>query len=416
MADRRKRRNTRRRGMAGCLTVLAAAVLISAVGAGAGTWMQVRIKSFLNGREGKTVEVTADTSGEQQAEFPALTVSEESVHANYCYGLLGQKEQTVYRELLQGVENMEETILLHAGKNDAPEKIYEYLLYDRPELFWCSGSSRMTVYEDFTEFGPDYTCPEEERDARQKEIDSAVSECLSGMDGESGDYEKIRYIFDYLVKTVDYDETASDNQNIYSALVGKRSVCAGYSRAAQYLLEKAGIESIFVVGTITGQGAHAWNIVKCGENYYHMDVTFGDPVFFSAESGDRLPGNYVNYEYLCCTDEDIGADHEMNSGISYPSCVSDDLNYYKLNGMYYESYDEQVLMDAMNQSIYEEEETFVCKFADQETYNLAAEEIKEVLLPRAAKNLAAMYGLNSVQYTYVDDDVHNKIMVFWNYQ
>ena len=113
---------------------------------------------------------------------------------------------------------------------------------------------------------------------------------LKGLDGNASEYDKIKYIFEYLVNTVDYNMEAPDNQNIYSALAGKASVCAGHSRAAQYLLQQTGIECIYVTGTIPGQGAHAWNIVKCGGQYYQMDVTFGDPVFLETESGENLAG------------------------------------------------------------------------------------------------------------------------------
>ena len=57
-------------------------------------------------------------------------------------------------------------------------------------------------------------------------------------------------------------EGAPDNQNIYSALVGKRTVCAGYARSAQYLLQKMGMECIYVTGTCANGEAHAWNQVK----------------------------------------------------------------------------------------------------------------------------------------------------------
>ena len=224
----------------------------------------------------------------QQAEFPELTVTEEEVSGSFYFDCLTEEEQMVYRELLQGVNGMEETIRLHAGDSMDTAKVYEYLLYDRPELFWCDGSSRMTVYADYTEFSPGYTCSRETRDSRQTEIDSAAEQCLAGMPADSSEYERIRYVYEYLVDTVDYDQEAPDDQNIYSALVGKRSVCAGYSRAAQYLLGKTGSRCIYVTGTVSGQSAHAWNIVSCGGNWYQMDVTFGDPVFLEEESGEGV--------------------------------------------------------------------------------------------------------------------------------
>ena len=136
----------------------------------------------------------------------------------------------------------------------------------------------MTVYKDYTEFHPSYICTQDQRESRQEQIENAAQEALAGAQGCETEYEKIKYIFKYLVDTVDYDQNALDNQNIYSSLVGKRSVCAGYSRAAQYLLKQMGIECIYVVGTVKEQGAHAWNIVKCDDKYYQMDVTFGDPI------------------------------------------------------------------------------------------------------------------------------------------
>ena len=274
----------------------------------------------------------------------------------------------------------------------------------------------MTVYEEYTLFYPEYTCMYEEREQRQSEIDAAVSDCMTGVDSAAGEYEKIRYVYEYLVNTVDYDENAPDNQNIYSALVGKSSVCAGYSRAAQYLLNNMGIECIYVVGTAQGQEAHAWNIVNCGGKYYQMDVTFGDPVFLSSESGENLPGNIIYYDYLCCTDEEIMADHMPTDEIVYPVCESDDLNYYRMNGMFYDSYDPQILLGDMNESIYEGQEMFVCKFSSPEIYQKAHDEVIEELFPKAAQTLGSVYGLEQVKYTYIEDVTHNKIMVFWNYQ
>ena len=204
----------------------------------------------------RSVGETVNTVAQPQAEFPELTVDVEEVDGSFYYQQLNEKEQQIYREILQAVQAMEEETYIHAGRDDDVAKVYEYLLYDRPELFWCDGSSQMTVYEEYTELYPGYTCTESEKEQRQQQIEQAERECLSGADAGMSEYEKIKYIYEYLVQTIDYDESAPDNQNIYSSLVGKRSVCAGYSRAAQYLLEQMGIECIYVTGTIRGQGMH----------------------------------------------------------------------------------------------------------------------------------------------------------------
>ena len=413
MADRRRRHRRRRTGAAGCLCVLALLTGAGALASYAVPWAGAELGGMLKRAAGKAVEETVNAVSEQGADFPELTVTIEEVEGDFYYQQLTEEEQMVYRELLQGVQDMEECILLHAGREDHPEKVYEYLLYDRAELFWCDGSSKMTVYDSYTEFYPGYSCTEEIRSHRQAEIDAAARECLSGVDAGASEYDRIKYVFEYIVNTVDYDENAPDNQNIYSALVGKRSVCAGYSRAAQYLLGRLGVRAIYVVGTVEGQGAHAWNIVSCGGEYYQMDVTFGDPVFYSAESGERLPENVINYDYLCCTDAELSVDQVQNGEVMYPACSQDDLNYYRLEGTYYDAYDPQLLLNAMNESIYAGEPVFVCKFRDHAVYSEAKEGMVNDLFPKAARTVAAVYGLQNVRYTYIESGEHCRITVIW---
>ena len=420
MSDRKnlsdRKRVSGRRKRSRIAGYLCAMVVLAGIASCALPWAYEELGGVLKRAMGEAVEETVNAVTEQGAEFPELIVTVEEVERDFYYQQLDEAEQTVYRELLQGVQGMEECILLHAGRDDHPEKVYEYLMYDRPELFWCDGSSRMTVYEDYTEFYPGYTCTGEIREKRQTEIDAAAAECIGKASAAASEYDRIRCVYEYIVNTVDYDENAPDNQNIYSALVGKRSVCAGYSRAAQYLLGELGIECIYVVGTVREQEAHAWNIVSCGGKYYQMDVTFGDPVFLAEEGGQQLPGNIINYDYLCCTDAEILADHQPGSEVTYPVCESDDLNYYKMNGMYYDSFDAQILLGDMNSSILAGEEMFVCKFSGQEVYTQARKVMVDDLFSKAAQNLASAYGLASVKYTYVEDERHCKITVFWNYE
>ena len=253
MARRRRKQRERRHRRTGCAAALIILVILGAGAAYGIPWIMDRFGGQVKETFSETVEKAVNTLAAERAGFQELTVSAEEVEGSFYYEQLSSEEQLIYRELLQGVQDMEESITIHAGRDDRPEKVYEYLLYDRPEFFWCAGSSQMTVYENYTEFHPGYSCTSEERDQRQIEIDTAVSDCIAGIDPSAGEYDRIRYVYEYLVNTVNYDENAPDNQNIYSALVGKNSVCAGYSRAAQYLLNNMGIECIYVVGTAQGQ-------------------------------------------------------------------------------------------------------------------------------------------------------------------
>ena len=61
------------------------------------------------------------------------------------------------------------------------------------------------------------------------------------------------------------------------------------------------------------------------------------------------------------------------------------------------------------------ESSFTCKFANDSLYQEAHDVILNDLVQQAAQNLLDYYGLESVQYTYVEDEVMDKISIYWNY-
>ena len=101
-------------------------------------------------------------------------------------------------------------------------------------------------------------------------------------------YEKIKYIYETLIRQVEYQEDSGQNQNIRSVFLEGKTVCMGYSKAAQYLLNRMGIFCTLVTGTVNGDrpSSHAWNLVKIGEEYYFMDVTWGNPGYLNPAEND----------------------------------------------------------------------------------------------------------------------------------
>lgn len=364
----------------------------------------------------ETIEaVKVKVSFGKNVPFEKVMISKGDVDGGCYYQQLSKKEKGLYEEIYQGLLDTRTSIYVHSTDVEELKKISQFIFNDRPELFWCTGEMQVTSTRGYSEIQPVYEYTGAGKNQKQAEIDKAVEECFSGITGEMGEYDKIKYIFEYLVNTVDYNLNAPDNQNIYSALVGKMSVCAGYSRAAQYLLQCLGIECIYVTGEIKNQGPHAWNIVKCDGQYYQMDVTFGDPVFLKAESGETLPEKSINYDYLCCSDAEIMKNHTTDSQVSYPPCNSMELNYYRLNGMYYENFQPDQLLQEMNSTIYHKESFFTCKFANDTVYGKARDIVLNKLVKRAAQTLLDVYGLNEVQYTYMEDSLMDKITIFWSY-
>ena len=65
--------------------------------------------------------------------------------------------------------------------------------------------------------------------------------------------------------------------------------------------------------------------------------------------------------------------HTIKAVTDYPVCDSDNLNYFKLNNMYYESYDAATLMEKMKESYQKKEDSFTCEFSNPDVYAQARE-------------------------------------------
>ena len=112
------------------------------------------------------------------------------------------------------------------------------------------------------------------------------------------DVHKALALHDYLVMNCAYD-TNFLNYEPYDALVLGSSVCQGYAEAYEILLDAVGIESEVVDSDAMN---HAWNLVKIDGQWYHVDVTWDDPLH--AFTGQDTPG-YVRHSHFLCSDSEI---------------------------------------------------------------------------------------------------------------
>ena len=129
------------------------------------------------------------------------------------------------------------------------------------------------------------------------------------------DYEKILAANKWLAQNVTYDKKNYYNGSIpmishtaEGALAKGVAVCDGYAYAYQKIIDHYGIENKIVYGSAnngTGSGyvGHAWNLVKIGTRWYHVDVTWNDPV------GD-LGWDYVRDDYLLLSNAKMDDDHK----------------------------------------------------------------------------------------------------------
>ena len=104
--------------------------------------------------------------------------------------------------------------------------------------------------------------------------------------------DNIRSIHDYIINHTRYDSNRSDNQVIqyksdiaYGALFDGYALCGGYTDLMEIFLEKMNVKSFKA-----SSEDHVWNVVLIGDRWYHLDLTWDDPV--SSDGKDYLEHNY----------------------------------------------------------------------------------------------------------------------------
>lgn len=298
---------------------------------------------------------------QQEQETPSMSAD------RYAYGTLSETAKRVYDEIYLAESEHQERIKVSTLDVNVLDEAYKAVSADYGGIFWTSGY----VYTQYTkgdelveiEFSPKYTMGKEEREAVQGQIDARVSEILSGLSPEASDYEKTKYVFEYLASNVDYELGSPDNQNIISALLNGKTVCQGYASATQYLLDVLGIQSSVVTGRANGE-SHAWNLVRMDGAYYYVDTTWGNSIYNGAVNGMN---RFVNYNYFGVTSEEIMRTHTANDYFVLPECTAMENNYYVREGRYLDSWNPDAV-GALCRNAYSGGGAVSVKFATAELY------------------------------------------------
>lgn len=192
------------------------------------------------------------------------------------YNLISQNEKIIYNQIYDNSMKLNEKFHPNIEINITEIKnAFEAFYNDHPEIFWINTNYTFRYNNEkiVKEVVISYNETINNLDYNKELFDSEVNKILSKVNKYKDDYTKEKYIYDYLVNNVKYDKNAKMNQSAFSAIVNKESICAGFSRAFQYLMNKVGIKTFYAVGYSSTN--HAWNIVYLNGNYYNVDLTWG---------------------------------------------------------------------------------------------------------------------------------------------
>lgn len=137
-------------------------------------------------------------------------------------------------------------------------------------------------------------------------IDSMKAKIQKG----SNDVERARIAHDLIVENIEYDPgfaytpiqpLSTYHQGIYSVLFEDYTVCAGYTKAFELLMNSVGIDTMGV----TSDG-HAWNIICLNDSWYYVDLTWDDL--------DGKYGYQKQYTYFGVSESRLRGELEQRDG------------------------------------------------------------------------------------------------------
>ncbi len=267
---------------------VAAGVLASEDGAGyvAPIRGEVKLPESVSGLSGyMPVEGLQTELGDEQADELLSGLKTGETGDNYSfdeeyypyYHLLNSRMQRIYRQIYANAVALNSSFAPVEKINpDQLKNVFEAVYNDHPELFWMDTeySCKYRSGGDCVEITLQYNNTVTNLAQAKEEFEKAAKKIVDGAADKKTDLDKERFVHQALMKKADYAKKSAMNQSAYSALVDGETVCAGYARAFQYLMQKLEIPCYYCVG-YSGE-EHAWNIVKLGDEYYNVDVTWDD--------------------------------------------------------------------------------------------------------------------------------------------
>lgn len=124
------------------------------------------------------------------------------------------------------------------------------------------------------------------------------------------DRQKIKTFHDWIINKAKYDKNFNSKVNkdsypyhpysAYGPLVEGKAVCSGYSDAMAIFLNKIGIKNYKISNEVlnNNEEGHVWNYALVDGKWYHLDLTWDDPL--TSDNSDVLL-----YDFFLITNEEL---------------------------------------------------------------------------------------------------------------
>lgn len=194
--------------------------------------------------------------------------------------------QKAYDILVDGIRNFQSEIIFPPNISDKDiSNIHWAIDNDHPEFYYIKGFYTLSG---LSKAKIDYDISQQQAAMILREYEKVADKLIKRCSGKS-DLETAIFLHDYLAEHISYDKNQGEhsyklsykkNHNILG-FSAHETVCEGFSKLYLYLLDRANIPALVVVGNTTAPSRkvdHAWNMVglKNGSEtkYYYVDVTW----------------------------------------------------------------------------------------------------------------------------------------------
>ena len=295
----------------------------------------------------------------QKAEETDISSAEHNSNVKeYYYSYLDENERNAYDALKTSSAAFLSKTDVSLDSVMELINVLDAFSFDHPEYYW--------VYDYYHQFsGTNYSYDETGHiyslvtdipfDAKNKieQLYQVADYVKDNVDSLADEYEKHKWIFDYIIENTEYTQNEND-QYVIGALLDHMAVCNGFSSAYKFLCDYCGLRCIKVSGdALNDDGSlrdvHAWNLIWIDDETYWVDTTWGSPQFSEEYFWNK---NWVNYSYLCAIDDEFLKEHRIDpylgtAGntedhflVSYPICSDNRYDYYRLMDLYFDSLEE----------------------------------------------------------------------------
>lgn len=268
---------------------------------------------------------SSDTQVSSSTSFPAVTPPEQAEPIapvdNYIgkwyYNHLSAKCRQVYLRLYNCAKNNTEEC--DVSDLDVSEqdifKAYWSLDYDNPQFLELGSGYQMTMIDDRISNrvkSVKISYGRTPAEVQQTEFDTRAEAVLEAARAQSTDYERLKYVHDWIVNNTTYSKTGAVYESeADGSIVYGQALCEGYSKAFMYFAQSLGYPCICSIGTANLEG-HMWNMVKIGGSWYNVDVTWDDP---TSSNGAQT----LRHDYFLINDAQLRLDHRVEHPLMLPN-------------------------------------------------------------------------------------------------